>query len=115
MCRRHAHLMDLKPGGIGSEVTVSKANTLLLRVDPSDQVARQRVVTANGLVDDIARLDTQMLTSKKRIRVAVGPTGAIGLEACAANQPPEPAPRPPGGGRAMVRRDREQSHQPLDR
>lgn len=43
------------------------------------------------------------------------PTGAIGLDASGAKQPPEPAPRPPVDDHATVRRDREQSHQPPNR
>ena len=74
-CRLHALLMELKPGGLASEMTVNKANTLLASVDPVDQVARQRVVIANELVDDIVRFNTQMLASKKRIRIAVVASG----------------------------------------
>jgi transposase len=74
-CRLHALLMELVPGGIGSEMTVNKANTLLLSVDPVDQVARQRVVIAGELVEDITRLNAQMLASKKRILTAVTASG----------------------------------------
>jgi transposase len=56
-------------------MTVNKANTLLSEGDVADQVTRQRIVIANELVDDIARLDTQMLASKKRIRLAVAASG----------------------------------------
>ncbi len=74
-CRLHALLMELRPGGIGSEMTVSKANSLLSDIDVTDEVTRQRVVIAAELVDDIARFDTQMLASKKRIRAAVVASG----------------------------------------
>ncbi len=74
-CRLHALLMELKPGGLATEMTVNKANTLLLSVDPVDRVARQRVVIAGELVDDITRLNAQMLASKKRIRTAVIASG----------------------------------------
>lgn len=41
----------------------------------TDAVARQRVEIATELVDDIARLDSQMKASKQRIRIAVAASG----------------------------------------
>jgi hypothetical protein len=52
--RLHALLLELEPGGIGSEITVTKANTLLERVVATDQVTRHRVMIASELIDDIA-------------------------------------------------------------
>ena len=69
--RLHALLMELEPGGIGSELSVNKANQLLTRVKVDDEVTRHRLVIATELVDDIARLDTMLKVSKKRIKVAV--------------------------------------------
>jgi transposase len=69
--RVHALLLELEPGGIGSEITVNKANQLLTRVTVDGEVARHRLVIATELVDDIARLDTMLKASKKRIKVAV--------------------------------------------
>ena len=65
-CRLHAFLMELAAGGLASEMTVNKANSLLEGVELSDAVTRQRVVIATELVDDITRLETQMRTSKQR-------------------------------------------------
>ncbi len=69
--RLHALLLELEPGGISSEITVTKANTLLNGVSVADQVTRHRVMIASELVDDIARLDDLLKASKKRIEVAV--------------------------------------------
>jgi len=69
--RLHALLMELEPGGIGSELSVNKANQLLTRVKGNSEVTRHRLVIANEFVEDIARLDTMLKTSKKRIKVAV--------------------------------------------
>ena len=69
--RLHALLLELSPGGIGSEITVTKAIQLLERVTVGDEVTRHRVMIAGELVDDIARLDTVLKASKKRIAVAV--------------------------------------------
>ncbi len=74
-CRLHALLMELAAGGLASEMTVNKANSLLEGVELSDAVTRQRVVIATELVDDITRLETQMRTSKQRIRMAVAASG----------------------------------------
>jgi transposase len=73
--RLHALLLELEPGGIASEITVTKANTLLNAVIVDDQVTRHRVMIANELVDDIARLDALLKASKKRIEIAVVASG----------------------------------------
>lgn len=74
-CRLHALLLELTAGGIASEMTVNNAQTLLDSVEVTDGVTRQRVLVAAELVDDIARFNTQMRASKKRIRVAVAASG----------------------------------------
>ena len=74
-CRLHALLMELTPGGLATEMTVTKANALLEGVAVTDEVTRQRVVIATELVDDIGRFDAQMRASKKRIRTAVAASG----------------------------------------
>jgi len=74
-CRLHALLVELTAGGLSSEMTVNKANSLLESVEVTDEVTRQRVVIATELVDDIARFETQMRASKKRIAAAVSASG----------------------------------------
>jgi len=64
-------LLELKPGGISSEITVNKANQLLEAVTAVDEVTRHRVMIAGELIDDIAGLDTVLKASKKRIAAAV--------------------------------------------
>jgi transposase len=73
--RLHALLLELEPGGISSEITVSKANQLLERVIVDGEVTRHRVLIAGELVDDIARLDSALKASKKRIGAAVTASG----------------------------------------
>ena len=73
--RLHALLLELKAGGIGSEITVTKANLLLEDVVVDDEVTRYRVLVATELVDDIARLDTALKASKRRIAAAVSVSG----------------------------------------
>ncbi len=73
--RLHALLAELEAGGIGSEITVNKANRVLDGVEGGDVVTRHRVLIARELVDDIARLDTALKASKKRVGVAVVASG----------------------------------------
>jgi len=63
-CRLHALLMELTAGGLASEMTVNKANSLLSNLEVTDEITRQRIVIASELVDNIARLETQMRASK---------------------------------------------------
>ncbi len=74
-CRLHALLLELTAGGLGSEMTVNKANSLLTSVEGTDEMTRQRIMIATELVDDIARFEAQMRASKKRIRTAVVASG----------------------------------------
>jgi transposase len=73
--RLHALLLELQPGGIGSEITVTKANLLLEGVVVDAEATRYRVLIARELIDDIARLDTTLKASKKRIAAAVAASG----------------------------------------
>ncbi len=73
--RLHALLLELVPGGIASEITVTKANQLLETVVVADEVTRHRVLIALELIDDIARLDTTLKASKKRVQRAVSASG----------------------------------------
>ncbi len=73
--RLHALLLELTAGGISSEITVPKANRVLEAVIVDGEAARYRVLIANEIVDDIARLDVALKASKKRIRVAVSASG----------------------------------------
>ncbi len=73
--RLHAMLAELTPGGIGTTITVSKANKLLSDVEPGGEVTRCRVLIARELVADIAALDITLAASKKRITAAVTASG----------------------------------------
>lgn len=73
--RLHALMLELQPGGIASNITVTKANQLLSEVTATNQITHHRVMIANELIDDISRLDTVLKSSKKRITVAVTASG----------------------------------------
>jgi len=73
--RLHVLLLELEAGGISSEISVNKAKRLLDTVIVDGEVIRHRVLVANELIDDIARLDVALKASKKRIAAAVSASG----------------------------------------
>jgi transposase len=73
--RLHALLAELEPGGIGSTITVSKAKQLVNTVRDDGTPTRYRMLIAEELIADIARLDTTLAGSKKRITAAVTASG----------------------------------------
>ena len=73
--RLHALVLELRPGGIGGQISASKANLLLAGIEPTDEVTRHRVLIAGELVADIARLDETLTASKARIATAVAASG----------------------------------------
>jgi transposase len=73
--RLHALLLEFIPGGIRSEITVAKARDLLEQFQIGDPVAHHRVLIANELIEEIARLDVAMNASKRRVAAAVAASG----------------------------------------
>ena len=71
VCRLHAALAELAPGGISKELNASDAVELLARIQPASPVEQTRHDLAVELLDDVRRLDAQLKTSHKRIRDAV--------------------------------------------
>jgi transposase len=71
VCRLHALLVELAPGGIAKELNVSDGVALLDRVQPANAVERARHELALELLDDVRRLDVQLKESHRRIRTAV--------------------------------------------
>jgi transposase len=74
-CRLHALVADLVPGGISTEVVVSRALALLEGVAPTGAAAIERHRLALDLVDDLDRLESQRRVSKTRISAAVAASG----------------------------------------
>src|SRR3989442_738246 len=71
VCRLHAMLCELVPGGIAQEIRASRAEQLLTAFTPTTTVQGAKKVMALELVDDIRRVDTQIVDIKRRIRDAV--------------------------------------------
>jgi len=72
VCRLHAQLAELAPGGIAKELNASDAEGLLAGLRPATPVEQARHDLALELVDDVRRLDAQLKESHRRIRTAVG-------------------------------------------
>ena len=71
VCRMHALVAELAPGGIAKEINASDIERLLETLHPATPVERVRYDLAVELLDDIRRLDYQLKVSHKRIRDAV--------------------------------------------
>jgi transposase len=75
VCRIHALLVDLDPGGIAKEINASDVDRFLAELHPATPVEQARFDLAVELLDDIRRLDEQLKASHKRIRTAVAASG----------------------------------------
>jgi transposase len=72
ICRLHAVLCELVPGGgISKELSVGEANKVLAAIEPQGAVAAARYQLAHAFIDDLVRIDEQMRDNKKRITAAV--------------------------------------------
>jgi transposase len=75
ICRLHSLFAELSPGGIAKEMYVSDAEALLAKVRPDSPAQQMRFDLILELLDDVRRLDDQIKTSHRRIRVAVKASG----------------------------------------
>jgi transposase len=71
VCRLHALLVELVPGGITKEITVNRAARLLGAVTPVGTVEATRHELALEHLEDLRRIDEQMRASKRRLADAV--------------------------------------------
>ena len=75
VCRLHALLAELAPGGIAKEMYVSDADLLMAKLCPATPAQQMRFDLALELLDDVRRLDAQIKESYRRIRVAIKASG----------------------------------------
>jgi transposase len=75
-CRLHAVLCELVPGGVSKEITASHAADLLTSISPAGAVEAARCELAAELLDDLRRVDAQLLDAKKKLTVAVRASGS---------------------------------------
>src|SRR5512133_664260 len=75
VCRLHRLLAELTPGGMRGELCASKAESVLVRLRPADEVGRIRLQLARDHLADIKALDAKMKAAGAQIAVAVAATG----------------------------------------
>jgi transposase len=75
ICRLHAVLAALVPGGVQRRLSANDANAFLRRVHPVSAVEDHRKQLALDLIADIRRLDRAITELKKRTAVAVTASG----------------------------------------
>jgi transposase len=81
VCRLHRLLAELTPGGMRRELTANKAQALLTRIRPADDVGRVRVHIARDHLADIRALDARIKYIGGQIAalVTASGTGLTGL------------------------------------
>ena len=75
ICPLHSLFAELSPGGIAKEMYVSDAEELWPRLRPESPTQQMRFDLVLELLDDVRRLDEQIKTSHRRIRLAVRASG----------------------------------------
>lgn len=71
VCRLHAVLGNLVPGGISGQLRVSGAAVMLASVRPADGVVTERKRQDQELLKDLRRLDVAIKDTRARITLAV--------------------------------------------
>lgn len=71
VCRLHAALTHLAPGGIAKELNASDVDRFLENIQPATPVEQARYDLVVDLLADVRRLDEQLKESHRRIRTAV--------------------------------------------
>jgi hypothetical protein len=75
VCRMHALLCELIPGGVADEITAGQATKLLSRISPSGPVAQARCELAAELLSDIRHLDARRRDARTKLAAAVKAAG----------------------------------------
>ena len=71
VCRLHAQLASLVPGGISGALRVPRVAVVLASVRPADGVVAGRKHQARDLLADVGRLDADIKATKARVALAV--------------------------------------------
>lgn len=71
VCRLHAVVATLQPGGIRGRVSAQQAATVLRRIRPQTPVEEQRKTMARQHLTDVRRLDRELAANRLEIRRAV--------------------------------------------
>jgi transposase len=71
VCRLHAVLCELIPGGVSGTIRAAAAGRLLEDFEPDGAVASARYELAKEFLNDLVRIDEQIRTIKKRLAAVV--------------------------------------------
>ena len=75
VCRLHAVLRELVPGGVSKAITAGQAAQALGSITPPDAVAAARGELAAAFIDDLRGIDARIRETRKKLAVAVQATG----------------------------------------
>ena len=80
VCRLHAVLIELIPGGLPRKLKADQASSVLRRIHPASPIDAARKDLARDLVADMRRCDRELAELRGRITDAVGASGSTILE-----------------------------------
>jgi len=75
VCRLHAVLCELVPGGVSKAITAGQTALVLGSITPSGAVQAARCELAAAFLDDLRRIDAQLLDAHKKLAAAVRASG----------------------------------------
>jgi transposase len=75
VCRLHAVLCELVPGGVSRPIYASCAARILQRITPPDAVAAARCELAAAFLEDLRSIDARIRETRKTLAVTVQATG----------------------------------------
>ena len=80
VCRLHAVLCELIPGGVSKQIRAAAAARLLEQIQPAGAVQAARRELAGEFLADLRRLDVQRRDTKKKLAAAVRASGTTVTE-----------------------------------
>ena len=80
VCRLHAQLANLTPGGLPGTMSAKRARALLATIHPDTGVIAERKAQALELLDDVIRVDRDIAAVKRRMGVATAAARTAVLE-----------------------------------
>jgi len=75
VCRLHAVLCDLVPGGVSRPIYAARAARILQQITPPDAVAAARCELAAAFAEDLRRIDAQIRETRTKLAAVVAATG----------------------------------------
>src|SRR5215471_2959044 len=75
VCRLHAVLCELVPGGVPKAIIAADAARLVDSITPAGAVETARCELAAAFLDDLRRIDAQLRETKKKLDLAVRASG----------------------------------------